>query len=145
MTRNFLTALLGLVLLWVAGCATVYPPAPPIAEQPGGAYLIGPGDSINVVVWRNPEVSMVVPVRPDVKLGDYRNFPFGPEIEAVDDAKVEKVIDELVAQNATLAPVGLAVALTAAVVLPLVFFWPSRWIWAHISAFMANDTTNRQG
>jgi trigger factor len=47
----------------------------------------------------------VVPVRPDVKLGDYRNFPFGPEVEAVDDAKVEKVIDELVDQNATLGPV----------------------------------------
>ena len=31
-------------------------------------YLIGPGDSLNIFVWRNPEVSMVVTVRPDGKI-----------------------------------------------------------------------------
>ena len=31
-------------------------------------YLIGPGDSVNIVVWRNPEVSTTVPVRPDGKI-----------------------------------------------------------------------------
>ncbi len=31
-------------------------------------YLIGPGDSVNINVWRNPEVSMSVPVRPDGKI-----------------------------------------------------------------------------
>jgi polysaccharide export outer membrane protein len=31
-------------------------------------YLIGPGDSVNIIVWRNPEVSMSVPVRPDGKI-----------------------------------------------------------------------------
>src|SRR4051794_9931781 len=46
-----------------------------------------------------------VPVRPEVQLGDYRNFPFRPEIETIDDAKIEKVIEELRDQNATLAPV----------------------------------------
>ncbi len=46
-----------------------------------------------------------VPVRPDVKLGDYRNFNFGPEIETIDEAKVAKVVEELRDQNATLAPV----------------------------------------
>src|SRR5919107_2566351 len=46
-----------------------------------------------------------VPVRPEVELGDYRNFKFGPEIETIDDAKVQKVIDELRDQNASLAPV----------------------------------------
>jgi trigger factor len=46
-----------------------------------------------------------VPVRPDVQLGDYRGFNFGPEIETIDDAKVQKVIDELRDQNASLAPV----------------------------------------
>jgi trigger factor len=46
-----------------------------------------------------------VPVRPDVQLGDYRGFNFGPEIETIDHAKVQKVIDELRDQNATLAPV----------------------------------------
>jgi trigger factor len=46
-----------------------------------------------------------VPIRPDVQLGDYRNFNFKPEIETIDDAKVAKVIEELRDQNATLAPV----------------------------------------
>ena len=31
-------------------------------------YLIGPGDMVDVIVWRNPEVSMAVPVRPDGKI-----------------------------------------------------------------------------
>ncbi len=29
------------------------------------AYLIGPGDNLNIVIWRNPELSSNVPVRPD--------------------------------------------------------------------------------
>lgn len=31
-------------------------------------YRIGPGDTVNIIVWRNPEVSMSVPVRPDGKI-----------------------------------------------------------------------------
>jgi trigger factor len=46
-----------------------------------------------------------VPVRPEVELGDYRNFNFKPEIESTDDAKVDKVIEELRDQNASLSPV----------------------------------------
>ncbi len=46
-----------------------------------------------------------VQVRPDVKLGDYRSFNFKPQVETVDDARVDKVIEELRDQNATLAPV----------------------------------------
>jgi trigger factor len=46
-----------------------------------------------------------VQVRPEVTLGDYRGFNFKPEIEAIDEPKVAKVIDELADQNATLAPV----------------------------------------
>jgi trigger factor len=46
-----------------------------------------------------------VPVRPEVELGDYRNFNFKPEIETIDDARVDKVIEELRDQNGTLSPV----------------------------------------
>ncbi len=46
-----------------------------------------------------------VQVRPDVKLGDYQQFNFRPEIEQIDDARIDKVLDELRDQNATLAPV----------------------------------------
>jgi trigger factor len=47
----------------------------------------------------------IVPVRPEVTLGDYKGFNFRPEIETIDDAKVDKVISELRDQNASLAPV----------------------------------------
>ncbi|MGH7178182.1 MAG: XrtA/PEP-CTERM system exopolysaccharide export protein [Tepidisphaeraceae bacterium] len=40
-------------------------PAPVGAES---NYIIGPGDTIQVFVWRNPELSVVVPVRPDGKV-----------------------------------------------------------------------------
>ena len=53
----------------LAGCATTeLPPAPVSAASPDYNYIIGAGDSVNIVVWRNPELSMSVPVRPDGKL-----------------------------------------------------------------------------
>ena len=46
------------------------PSAPPkVAPAPvAKAYIIGPGDSLQVFVWRNPELSSTVPVRPDGKI-----------------------------------------------------------------------------
>jgi len=53
----------------ITGCTTnPYPPAPQIAASPDYLYKIGPGDSVNINVWRNPEISASVPVRPDGKL-----------------------------------------------------------------------------
>jgi len=56
--------------LLMAGCSSTppYPPAPVLAASPDYLYKIGPGDSVNVVVWRNPELSTSVPVRPDGKI-----------------------------------------------------------------------------
>ena len=31
-------------------------------------YLVGPGDNLNVFVWRNPELSITIPVRPDGRI-----------------------------------------------------------------------------
>ena len=50
--------------------------------KPDYTYIIGAGDSVNIVVWRNPEVSMSVAVRPDGKI-------------------TTPLIDELVAQGKT--------------------------------------------
>jgi polysaccharide export outer membrane protein len=45
-------------------------PTPPATEAkaPDNNYIIGPGDSLEVFVWRNPELSVTVPVRPDGKI-----------------------------------------------------------------------------
>ncbi|MDB5905924.1 MAG: sugar transporter substrate-binding protein [Massilia sp.] len=54
--------------LALSGCATTRGAAPAQAQADTPDYLIGPGDSVNIIVWRNPEVSMTVPVRPDGKI-----------------------------------------------------------------------------
>jgi polysaccharide biosynthesis/export protein len=53
----------------LAGCGTSsYPPAPTSAATPDYRYLIGPLDTVNIVVWRNPELSGTVSVRPDGRI-----------------------------------------------------------------------------
>jgi len=72
----------------------------------------------DIVPLTNPEVDIVqaeegtplifkatVQVRPEVALGDYKHFNFSPEIDPIDDARVDKVLEELRDQNATLAAV----------------------------------------
>ena len=77
---NFYTRFLPSVRLVLVGCFVgllaacanfqkpAYPPAPAAAAIPDYNYIVGPGDSLNIIVWRNPELSMSVPVRPDGKL-----------------------------------------------------------------------------
>ena len=60
---------LALAAVALAGCATKGPMAPlDPGTAPAHEYLIGPGDNVNIVVWRNPEVSTSVPVRPDGRI-----------------------------------------------------------------------------
>jgi polysaccharide export outer membrane protein len=62
-------ALAATALAVLAGCATQqYPQAPASASNVDYNYHIGPYDVVNVIVWRNPELSMSVPVRPDGKI-----------------------------------------------------------------------------
>ncbi|MBW8828553.1 MAG: polysaccharide export protein [Burkholderiales bacterium] len=42
-----------------------HPPAPRVVDAPAQRYKIGPLDTLNIVVWRNPELSSTVTVRPD--------------------------------------------------------------------------------
>jgi polysaccharide export outer membrane protein len=51
----------------VSACSS-HPQAPANAATADYSYKIGPGDNVNIVVWRNPELSMSVPVRPDGKI-----------------------------------------------------------------------------
>ncbi len=55
-------------VLALGGCATHGGQQPIETQVTDTQYLIGPGDAVNIIVWRNPEVSMSVPVRPDGKI-----------------------------------------------------------------------------
>jgi polysaccharide export outer membrane protein len=58
----------------IVSCASAPTPAPAPTRTPAEAkpaddnYIIGPGDTLEVFVWRNPELSKSVPVRPDGKI-----------------------------------------------------------------------------
>jgi polysaccharide export outer membrane protein len=39
-----------------------------MAQTPTGEYLIGPGDTLRIFVWQNPDLSVTVPVRPDGRI-----------------------------------------------------------------------------
>jgi polysaccharide export outer membrane protein len=58
--------------LLIVGCASTPTPAPTPApteaKAPESNYIIGPGDTLEVFVWRNQELSVTVPVRPDGKI-----------------------------------------------------------------------------
>ena len=59
-----IVALLGLSTAVPAATPEASPPAQRLADD----YIIGPGDSLQIFVWRNPELSVTVPVRPDGKI-----------------------------------------------------------------------------
>lgn len=63
--------LAGLLVLLV-GCSNPLPPATIHASKTTDIanyqYLVGPGDSLSIFVWRNPEISGSFTVRPDGKI-----------------------------------------------------------------------------
>ena len=67
--RGVASVLAALAVGLMAGCAsTSYPAAPESVASNDYSYVIGAGDNLNIMVWRNPELSMAVPVRPDGKI-----------------------------------------------------------------------------
>src|ERR1700743_1136397 len=107
LNRNLFAGLL-LVLLACSAAAQAAAPAAasaPAAEVPmaKGApvapdYIIGPGDELQVFVWRNPDLTVTVPVRPDGKIStpldeDMPAVGKSPQLLARD---IEKVLSEYV-------------------------------------------------
>jgi polysaccharide export outer membrane protein len=71
--RSFVTCL----VFGLAACSGLGPSHPelPVAHQRAGVpapsspdYLIGPNDTLSVHVWRNPDLTITVPVRPDGRI-----------------------------------------------------------------------------
>ncbi|WP_274943299.1 XrtA/PEP-CTERM system exopolysaccharide export protein [Govanella unica] len=65
-----LAAGLTAVALLLGGCSGSHENLPsanfvPEKEGPGPNYIVGPLDSLSIFVWRNPELSTAVTVRPD--------------------------------------------------------------------------------
>jgi len=80
--------------------STPAPTAAPVAPAAavGPDYVIGPGDVMQVFVWRNPELTATVPVRPDGKI----STPLVEDMVAVGKSPsalardIEKVLGEYV-------------------------------------------------
>lgn len=67
--RRFAIIGLGLAATAImAGCASHGGAPPPTAQAEAADYLIGPGDTLQIFVWRNPDLSTSVPVRPDGRI-----------------------------------------------------------------------------
>jgi polysaccharide export outer membrane protein len=83
-------------LLWVAVLALFLAPVPIRADpprtkvkesapEPAGDYRIGVGDILNIQVWKEPDLSRSVPVRPDGKI----SFPLLDDIQAAGLSPIE--------------------------------------------------------
>ena len=59
------------LLLGVASCASTGGGQAPLCPEPEDSsqdYIIGAGDTLEIFVWREPELSGTIPVRPDGKI-----------------------------------------------------------------------------
>src|SRR5690606_17125949 len=90
--RPLRVALLLFATAGLTACGTTAPPAPDtLAAVSSGApeYIIGPLDTLDVFVWRNPELSTTVPVRPDGRV----TLPLVEDIAAAGKTPVELARD----------------------------------------------------
>lgn len=68
--QKVLVGILCAVAVLLAGCASSTGLSAGAKAATGVApqYIIGPGDSLRIFVWHNPQVSVTVPVRPDGRI-----------------------------------------------------------------------------
>jgi polysaccharide biosynthesis/export protein len=74
------------VLLAISACQSLPPPPPPAATAKASSeYVIGSGDKLDIFVWRKPDLSANVPVRPDGRI----SIPLVPDLVAVGKTTTE--------------------------------------------------------
>ena len=80
MTSRSMQGFLAVVLCGAcaAGCGSPIPAPPPVTSTVAPDYVIGPGDGLSVFVYRAPELSADLPVRPDGRI----SLPLVADIEA---------------------------------------------------------------
>lgn len=98
----------GLCLALLAGCAGSGSTPPP-EEVPGEReeYVIGIPDVLKIVVWRNPELSVEVPVRRDGKI----SVPLVDDVQAegLTPEELKEVLTEALAEFVTAPDVTVVV------------------------------------
>lgn len=70
-SQTLLTVALTTLAVWLSGCSSnPYPPVPEPQRtlEPDYEYVVGPGDSMEIFVWGNEELTTGGVVRPDGKL-----------------------------------------------------------------------------
>ena len=74
-----------------AGGGMPHPPELPLMEK--ADYVIGAGDKLTIRVWKNPELSVSVPVRPDGKI----SVPLLDDVQAEGFTAIE--LKEVITQD----------------------------------------------
>jgi polysaccharide export outer membrane protein len=91
-----------LSVLALCGCASQpdIPTLPMDSQTAPHEYLIGPGDGLHIYVWRNPEVSQSVPVRPDGKVTTplVEDMPASGKTPTQLARDIEKVLSKFIQQ-----------------------------------------------
>ena len=75
----------GALVLNACAARTDLPPAAPVEAADSGLYRIGPGDTLRIFVWGNPQLSDTVPVRPDGRI----SIPLLEDLVAIDRTPTE--------------------------------------------------------
>ena len=87
--RSVLRAVLAASLL-LPGIATAQTGAGPSREEPSATYAVGIGDLLRVSIWKNDELEVTVPVRPD----GWVSLPLVGDVE-VAGLSTERIREEL--------------------------------------------------
>ena len=100
-------ALISALLTSACGSLNSYPAAPQVAASPDHRYRIGPLDTLNIVVWRNPELSTTVSVRPDGRI----STPLVEDMQAVGKTPTQlaRDLEAALANGAAASPAVIAV------------------------------------